>query len=57
MKAIIIDTSAYSRFLGGDESVLEMLAVAETVYLSTIVLGELLAGFRGGSKLQEKARQ
>lgn len=57
MKAIIIDTSAYSRFLGGDESVLEMLAVAETVYLSTIVLGELLAGFRGGSKLQENRAQ
>ena len=53
MNQVIVDTNAYTRYLAGDERVLEVLAAAETVYLSTIVLGELFAGFRGGSKLQE----
>ncbi len=53
MKRILIDTNAYARFMAGDERVLDVLAAAETVHLSTVVLGELFAGFRGGSRLQE----
>ena len=53
MKSILLDTNAYARFLGGDERVLDALGEAETTYLSTIVLGELLAGFKGGSRFQE----
>lgn len=50
MKRILIDTNAYVKFLHGDTAVLDMLAVADTVYLSVFVLGELLAGFKGGTK-------
>lgn len=50
MKRILLDTNAYVRYLRGDEKVLAYLAQADTVYMSVFVLGELLAGFRGGAK-------
>jgi tRNA(fMet)-specific endonuclease VapC len=50
VKKIIIDTNAYTRFLTGDEDVLDVIAAAETIYLSIFVLGELYAGFSGGTK-------
>ncbi|RPI98753.1 MAG: type II toxin-antitoxin system VapC family toxin [Candidatus Aminicenantes bacterium] len=50
MRAILLDTNAYVRFLAGDERVLDCLAKAGRVYASVFVLGELLAGFRLGSK-------
>ena len=57
MKSILLDTNAYVRFLSGDERVLNVLGDAETVYLSAIVMGELFAGFRSGSKFQENRAQ
>ena len=57
MKRILLDTNAYARFFGGDEEVLGVLGEAETVYLSAIVVGELFAGFRGGSKFRENRIQ
>ena len=53
MKKVLLDTSAYSAFLGGDERVLEALAGASHVFVSIFVLGELWAGFRGGRKERE----
>lgn len=50
MRTILLDTNAYVRFLAGDESVLDSLAKAGRVYVPVFVLGELLAGFRSGSK-------
>jgi len=50
VKKIIIDTNAYTRFLTGDEDVLDVIAAAETTYLSIFVLGGLCAGFAGGTK-------
>ena len=50
MSALVLDTNAYIRFLGGDERVLAELGRADAVYLSVFVLGELLAGFSGGSR-------
>lgn len=50
MKKILLDTNAYSHFLRGDNHVLEAISKAETVYLSIIVIAELLAGFKAGSK-------
>jgi len=53
MTKILIDTSAYTHLLSGDERVLDVLAGAATVYMSVFVLGELYAGFSGGSKEKE----
>jgi tRNA(fMet)-specific endonuclease VapC len=50
MRAILLDTNAYVRFLAGDERVLDALARAGRVFVSVFVLGELFAGFRSGSK-------
>ncbi len=51
MKKILLDTNCYTAYLAGDERVLSALAEAELVYMSIFVLGELFAGFRGGSKM------
>lgn len=53
MKRIILDTNAYTALLNGDSRVHDALGMAETVYLPVIVLGELYAGFRGGSRFRE----
>jgi tRNA(fMet)-specific endonuclease VapC len=50
VKKIVLDTNCYSAFLAGDEKVLESLVAAEIVFMSVFVLGELFAGFKGGSK-------
>ena len=50
MKNVVVDTNAYTRLLAGQEDVLEAIGTAETVYMSIFVLGELYAGFAGGSK-------
>ncbi|NKB66788.1 MAG: PIN domain-containing protein [Candidatus Latescibacteria bacterium] len=52
MKALL-DTNGLSALWSGDERVLEVLGRADTVFMSIIVLGELHAGFRGGTQLQE----
>jgi len=56
MKKIILDTNAYARLLAGDEHVLDAVSGAEVVYISVFVLGELVAGFAGGSKEQENRK-
>lgn len=48
-----LDTSAYARFRRGDQGVVEMLDRADWVGIPSIVLGELRAGFRGGSRATE----
>jgi len=53
MKKIVLDTNAYSRLLAGDNHVLAVTASAEVVFMSVFVLGELYAGFQGGSKQKE----
>ena len=53
MKAIILDTNAYTRLLAGHENVLGAVASADTVYMSIFVLGELHAGFKGGTRENE----
>ena len=50
MKNIVIDTNAYTRLLAGEEDVLNVIGTAKIVYMSIFVLGELYAGFAGGTK-------
>jgi len=50
MKKILLDTSAYSRLRQGSQEVLDALNRADLVHVSVFVLGELYAGFKGGSK-------
>ncbi len=50
MRKVLLDTSAYSHLLRGNEEVLDALSHADLTYMSVFVLGELYAGFKGGSK-------
>ena len=56
MKRIAIDTNVYAAFKRGDPDVVKLLRGAEFIAVSSIVMGELLAGFRCG-KRTEKNRQ
>ena len=56
MKKILLDTNCYAGYLTGDEKVLDVIGMAETVYLSVIVIGELFAGFKGGTREQNNKR-
>lgn len=50
---LVLDTSAYSHFRAGHPKVLDLVAAAEIVLLSTIVIGELEAGFVLGRRERE----
>lgn len=50
MTRVLLDTSAYSAFKRGHEKVLGRLGDVDEIVLNTIVLGELHAGFRKGSR-------
>jgi tRNA(fMet)-specific endonuclease VapC len=61
---VVLDTSAYSHLRSNHAGVVDLLAVADRVYLPTIVLGELEAAFRRGrhtsdnrAKLEEFLRE
>ncbi len=53
---LALDTSAYSHLRRGHPTLIEWLAGAEVVEVSTIVLGELEAGFRVGSRYRDNSR-
>jgi len=52
-RRLLLDTSAYAQFRRGHRSVVDLLASAERLFLSTVTLGELEAGFMLGSRLDE----
>jgi len=50
MNKILLDTNCYTAFLAGDHEVLQALTEAKTTFVSIFVLGELYAGFKGGTR-------
>ena len=54
---ILLDTNAYSALMRGVAEVADRVRRAERVLLSPIVIGELLYGFRNGSRNAENTRQ
>jgi tRNA(fMet)-specific endonuclease VapC len=50
IERLVLDTSAYARLSAGDPAVMDMVATAGTVFVPVIVVGELEAGFAGGSR-------
>ena len=53
---VLLDTNAYSALRRGQELVVERVRSSEEVLLSMVVVGELLFGFRNGSRYEENAR-
>jgi tRNA(fMet)-specific endonuclease VapC len=50
MRALLIDTNAYTAFMRGESAVVEAMAHAERMCINSVVLGELMAGFAAGSR-------
>ena len=57
MKKILLDTNAYSAFMNGDKLVFDHIIESENIYISTIMAGELFAGFIGGKKYSENINE
>jgi tRNA(fMet)-specific endonuclease VapC len=53
MRPILFDTNAYASFKRNEEAIIEIIQHAELISISPIVIGELLAGFDGGSKAKQ----
>ena len=54
---VLLDSNAYSHLKRGHRQVAEIVRRSEEVLLSTIVIGELLYGFRKGSRLDRNVRE
>ena len=50
---ILLDSNAYSLLMRGHEQVAELVKTAEELLFSAVVVGELLYGFRRGSRLEQ----
>jgi len=54
---ILLDTNAYSGWKRGNAGLLGIVRESEHVLVSSVVIGELLFGFRLGSRYQHNARE
>ena len=52
---VLLDSNAYSHLMRGDQQIAEVVRTADEVLLSAIVVGELLYGFRRGSRFERNA--
>ena len=57
MSRYCLDTSAYSWFKRGDARVVELVDQAEWIGMPCVVLGELYAGFRMGSRVGRNEKE
>ncbi|MCY4574222.1 MAG: type II toxin-antitoxin system VapC family toxin [Gemmatimonadetes bacterium] len=53
---VLLDSNAYVQLMRGRERVSRIVRDAEEILLSAVVLGELLYGFRHGSRYERNAR-
>ena len=56
MKTVLLDSDAYSSLIKGKVEVKEELEKTDKVYVSVIVLGELLSAFKKGNKEKENLK-
>src|SRR6266540_3645859 len=56
MKRLIVDTNFYAAFKKNDADAVNILRRADFIGVNTVILGELLAGFRCGSR-EDRNRQ
>lgn len=54
---LLLDTNAYSEMKRGRRAVLDLVRGCDRVLMSAIVVGEILAGFRGGSCGSQNRRE
>jgi len=57
MNRLLVDTNIYSNALRGDGEIVTILQKANEIGISSISIGELLSGFKGGSKEQQNREE
>lgn len=57
MKRIIIDTNFYTAFKRNEADAVQLLQSADVIGINTVILGELLAGFRCGNKERQNRHE
>ncbi len=57
MKRILVDTNGYAAFKRNDPAATGVIRSVEFIGLSVIVLGELLGGFKGGSREEKNIEE
>lgn len=57
MSRFLVDTSAYAAFKRGHPGVLSVFQQAEGLWMNPVVLGELGAGFRRGSRWDQNEEE
>ncbi|HMK61240.1 MAG TPA: type II toxin-antitoxin system VapC family toxin [Dissulfurispiraceae bacterium] len=50
MKSILIDTNAYAAFKKNDPATVNIIRTVEYIGINIVVFGELLSGFKGGTR-------
>lgn len=53
----LLDTNAYSGLMRGSEAVVSRVRKAERILVSSVVAGEILYGFRNGTRYEENRAQ
>ena len=54
---VLLDTNAYTALFRGHDGVVDRVRRADHVLVSTVVAGELLFGFRNGSRFEANRRE
>ena len=49
---LLLDSNTYTLLMSGHEEVLDLVRSAEEILFSTIVVGELMYGFRRGTRFE-----
>ena len=57
MQTLCIDTNAYSAFRQADKLIVKKITKYDRILVPVIVLGELRAGFMGGSRLADNQQK
>lgn len=53
---LLLDTNRYDDMNSGEPDVVQRLSIASEIWVSLVVIGELRAGFRVGSRRQQNER-
>ena len=57
MTRILIDTNIYTNALKGTDDVVSVLQSTSEIGISAISIGELISGFKGGTKEKENREE
>jgi predicted nucleic acid-binding protein len=57
MKNLLIDTNIYTHALAGDPETTDILRHTQKIAICSISIGELLSGFKGGTREKENRKE